>query len=91
MKCSVDDGEVLINSTNIKDYIPDLPEEYFRLPDHGARSDVMRYALIYHHGGIYMDTDILVAKDLDEVLEKVTGDYAAGLLGAACPKLFGRT
>lgn len=67
---------VLINNTNIKDYIPDLPAEYFRLPDHGARSDVIRYALIYHHGGIYMDTDILILKDLNEVLDKVTvGDY----------------
>ncbi|CAJ1429381.1 unnamed protein product [Effrenium voratum] len=67
---------VLLNDTNIKEYIPDLPAEYFRLPDHGARSDVIRYALIYHHGGIYMDTDILIAKDLTEVLDKVTtGQY----------------
>lgn len=66
---------VLINDTNIAEYIPDLPEEYFRLPDHGSRSDVIRYALIYHHGGIYMDTDILVLRDLNEVLDKVADDY----------------
>ena len=27
------------------------PNHFLRLPDHGARSDVIRYALIYHHGG----------------------------------------
>ena len=31
------------------------PSAVLRLPDHGARSDVIRYALIYHHGsaGLY--------------------------------------
>eukprot|EP00931_Biecheleriopsis_adriatica_P028350 TRINITY_DN16910_c0_g3_i1.p1 TRINITY_DN16910_c0_g3~~TRINITY_DN16910_c0_g3_i1.p1 ORF type:complete len:439 (+),score=79.55 TRINITY_DN16910_c0_g3_i1:188-1318(+) len=66
---------VLINDTNVKQYIPDLPQEYFRFPDHGSKSDFIRYALLYHHGGLYMDTDILVAKDMDGVLDKIHEDW----------------
>lgn len=60
---------VLVNDTSVKTYIPDLPEEYFKLPYEAAKSDAIRYALIYHHGGLYLDTDFLVVKDLDKVVE----------------------
>lgn len=60
---------ILIDDSNVKTYVPDMPDEYFRLPYHAAKSDVIRYALLYHNGGIYMDTDFLVVKDLDKVIE----------------------
>eukprot|EP00931_Biecheleriopsis_adriatica_P028349 TRINITY_DN16910_c0_g2_i1.p1 TRINITY_DN16910_c0_g2~~TRINITY_DN16910_c0_g2_i1.p1 ORF type:complete len:481 (+),score=76.81 TRINITY_DN16910_c0_g2_i1:57-1499(+) len=66
---------IFINETNVMQYIPDLPQEYFRFPDDGSRSDFIRYALLYHHGGMYMDTDILVAKDMDDVLDKINGEW----------------
>jgi len=62
---------VLVNESNVKDLIPDLPDEFHRLPDHAAQSDFVRYALLYHHGGMYMDTDFLVAKDLSPILDKM--------------------
>lgn len=63
----------LINATNIRAFIPDLPAEYDRMPlDYdAAKSDVVRYALLYHHGGIYLDTDFLVAKDLSPILDRI--------------------
>lgn len=63
----------LINETNIRVFIPDLPAEYDRMPlDYdAAKSDVVRYALLYHHGGIYLDTDFLVAKDLSPILDRI--------------------
>eukprot|EP00440_Ansanella_granifera_P068907 gb/GFBE01074753.1/.p1 GENE.gb/GFBE01074753.1/~~gb/GFBE01074753.1/.p1 ORF type:complete len:412 (+),score=97.87 gb/GFBE01074753.1/:1-1236(+) len=66
---------VKINDTNVREYIPDLPEEYFRLPDHGSRSDIIRYALLYHHGGMYLDSDMIVAQDMDDIIWKVKQDY----------------
>jgi len=60
---------VLINDANVKQYIPDMPDEYFRMPYSAAKSDIIRYALIYHHGGMYMDTDFLVVQDLDSVID----------------------
>lgn len=60
-KCSgLCNEPVLINDHNVRIYVPDLPEEYFKLPYPSAKSDMIRYALLYHHGGIYMDPDMLV-------------------------------
>ncbi|CAD7960176.1 unnamed protein product [Amoebophrya sp. A25] len=54
----------LLNDRNMRKFIPDLPEEYFRLPYSAAKSDAMRYAVLYWLGGIYMDTDILLQKPI---------------------------
>jgi len=55
---------MFVNETNERELIPDLPEEYFRLPYHAARSDIIRASLLAHHGGIYLDADILAMQDL---------------------------
>jgi len=62
---------VMVNDTNIKDYVPDLPEEYFRLPYAAAKSDFVRAAVLYHQGGVYMDTDFLLMKPMDDVLAQL--------------------
>ncbi|CAK0793188.1 unnamed protein product, partial [Prorocentrum cordatum] len=43
------------HATLPRQYVPDVPDEYFRLPGQAPKSDVVRYALIYHQGGLYMD------------------------------------
>lgn len=63
-KCAL----ILLNNANIKQYIPDMPDDYLRMPYEQASSDIVRYAVIYHHGGIYMDTDFLVVKDMRPML-----------------------
>ena len=35
----------------MRELVPDLPEEYFRLPYSAAKSDFLRYGMLYHHGG----------------------------------------
>ena len=42
---------VLLNESNIKDWIPDLPQEFFRLPYDQVKSDVMR-AVSRHGNGV---------------------------------------
>ena len=44
---------VLINESNVRDYIPDMPEEFWRQPYHASKSDIIRAAALYHHGGLY--------------------------------------
>eukprot|EP00928_Gymnodinium_smaydae_P046616 TRINITY_DN31064_c0_g1_i1.p1 TRINITY_DN31064_c0_g1~~TRINITY_DN31064_c0_g1_i1.p1 ORF type:complete len:780 (+),score=116.17 TRINITY_DN31064_c0_g1_i1:48-2387(+) len=61
----------LVNDTNVRHWIPDLPEEYDRLGYQSAKSDVMRAALLYHHGGLYMDTDFMLMKPLGDIFEKL--------------------
>ena len=61
----------LVNDSNIRDYIPDMPEEYFRLLHPAPRSDFFRAGVIYHHGGVYMDTDFMAMKPLTPMLAKL--------------------
>lgn len=63
---------IFINDTNVKAFIPDMPDEYFKMPYIAAKSDLVRYALLYHHGGIYLDTDFLVVKDSAVSMPDVT-------------------
>jgi len=87
---------VLINDENVMKYIPDMPAEYFRMPYAQAKSDIIRYALLYHHGGIYMDTDFLVVQDLDSVIDltlsydlvSYTDESTGSLEKDACSKHF---
>jgi hypothetical protein len=62
---------IFITDKNVMDYIPDMPKEYFNLPYAQAKSDMIRYAVLYHHGGIYLDTDFLVVEDMDPIISKM--------------------
>lgn len=62
---------VFVNESNFRTLIPDTPEELFRLPYAACKSDVVRAAVLYHQGGLYMDTDILCMGPLSRVLEKL--------------------
>lgn len=59
---------ILINDANVKEYIPDMPDEFFEVYP-AAKSDLIRYSVLYHHGGIYMDTDVLVVKDMSPFVD----------------------
>jgi len=62
---------VLVNESNFRDLIPDAPKELFMLPYSACKSDVVRAAVLYHHGGIYLDTDFVVMKPLSPILAKL--------------------
>ncbi|CAJ1446664.1 unnamed protein product, partial [Effrenium voratum] len=83
---------IFLSDANIRKYIPDLPQEYFKLPYQACKSDVVRYAVIYHNGGIYMDTDFLVQEDLDPVIDLMDRDLISysGMnpRGKECPADF---
>jgi mannosyltransferase OCH1-like enzyme len=45
--------------------MPELLEVYTRLPKNIMRADVIRYVLMYTHGGLYLDTDYEMLKPFD--------------------------
>jgi len=62
---------VLVNESNFHSLIPDAPPELFKLPYAACKSDVVRAAVLYHHGGLYLDTDFVVMKPLSSVFAKL--------------------
>ncbi|CAK9031682.1 Isoamylase 3 [Durusdinium trenchii] len=78
----------LITDENVREAVPDLPEEYFRLPYPAAKSDFIRYAVLHHHGGVYIDFDMLTIQDVDQIVKKVKKldlvSYSDGQDGSDC-------
>lgn len=58
----------LITDKNIKEYIPELPEYFYRLnPAHQA--DFVRVCVVCDYGGIWLDSDTLVMDKLDSLFD----------------------
>ena len=67
-----------------------INEEIYNLAKYPAmKADILRYELLYFIGGVYIDTDFLSIKNIDELLKNIDGftgfesdDYMAiGLMG----------
>ena len=75
----------VLSLRNVKEWIPDMPDEYFRplcaanwvsrarMPAPAPKSDLIRYALLYHHGGLYMDADFVAVKVLETSVSRLRG------------------
>ncbi len=59
---------VIVNDTTIEQYIPDIPDEFFRLYP-AAKSDAFRAAIIYNHGGFYADLDFLMMDSISTMVD----------------------
>lgn len=60
----------LINHDNVKEYIPDLPDYFYKLqPAHQA--DFVRVCVLCDRGGIWLDSDTLVVDKLDALFDNM--------------------
>ena len=60
----------LINHDNVKDYIPELPDYFYKLqPAHQA--DFVRVYVLCDRGGIWLDSDTLVVDKLDALFDNI--------------------
>ena len=50
----------IINKHNLKRYVPKLPPYFHRIPKIAIKVDYIRIALLYYHGGCYLDADTIV-------------------------------
>lgn len=60
---------VLVTPESIHDYLPDIPEEIFQIEELAHKADMIRALLIYHHGGMWLDSDAIVLSDLNWLFE----------------------
>lgn len=55
---------VLVTPETIHDYLPSIPEDIFRIKELAHKADMIRAMLLYEHGGMWLDSDAIVLKDL---------------------------
>lgn len=58
------------NENNFDIHLMPYVEEAYRLKKFAFVSDVARFWILYHYGGIYFDTDVEVIKPFDDIIER---------------------
>jgi len=86
--CNESFNVVELNETNINEYLPEikLNKMNFSKLKIAQKVDFYRILLMYKYGGIYIDVDILVLKNLDSIIDKLKiYDYVGfGCTGNVC-------
>jgi mannosyltransferase OCH1-like enzyme len=71
MKKIFGDSLIIINKHNLKKYVPKLPPFFHRIPKIAIKVDYIRIALLYHHGGCYLDTDTIIFTKFRDYIENL--------------------
>lgn len=67
--CKKDYTITLINNNNIKQYLPDIRQEFFELGYPHHKSDYARCLLIEKYGGVWLDLDTLLIKPIKFLID----------------------
>ncbi len=76
----------ILDEKTIKKYLPDLRGDFDNLKI-AQKVDYYRIALLYKYGGIWLDADIIVMKDLEPIFKKLDSGYdyvGFGCTGGQC-------
>jgi len=72
---------IMLNEKTVNDYLPNLRNDLNKKLSIPQKTDYIRYLLLHKYGGVWLDTDIIVVKDLMPLYEKLNKyDY----VGAGC-------
>lgn len=77
---------VILDNNTIKTYLPELRQDFDNLKV-AQKVDYYRIALLYKYGGIWIDADIIVIKDLSPIFDKLDEGYdyvGFGCTGGTC-------
>lgn len=85
---------VLLNKDNIETFIPELKNYKTKMDKLiiAHKVDIYRIMLLYKYGGIYLDSDIIVMRDLIEIIDKLKKHEFVGFgcTGNICKSGYGR-
>lgn len=62
----------LLNEKTIYEYLPNLRRDLSqKIPKISMKTDYLRFQLLYHYGGIWLDVDIIVLNGFNDLLKKL--------------------
>ena len=60
---------ILVTPETLRDHLPDLPEEIQRIENVAHKADMIRVMLVHRHGGMWLDSDAIVLRDLNPLFD----------------------
>ena len=84
--CSNSFNIKLLNEKNIYKYLPNVRKDLDEKLNIQPKTDVFRFNLLYKYGGIWLDTDTIVFKDLIPIIHKLR---KFDFVGFGCHKKMG--
>ncbi|MCP5366474.1 MAG: hypothetical protein H6906_03050 [Hyphomicrobiales bacterium] len=76
---------IRVTPETLADYLPDLPPEVNRIGNVAHKSDMIRTLLIHKFGGMWLDSDALVLKDLNWLFDFLADYEFVGFNDRAYP------
>lgn len=61
----------LLNEKSIYDFIPNINKKIFKFPCIAHRADYIRAQLVFLHGGFWFDSDTILIKSIDDVINNL--------------------
>lgn len=62
---------IVVTPETLETHLPDLEPEIRAIPELAHKADMIRTRLIHRHGGMWLDSDAVVMKDLDWILDEL--------------------
>ena len=62
---------ILIDDNNVNNYI--TPHPRFKKLAYNFKSDIIRYYILHKYGGFWLDTDVIIIKDLNNLYKSISG------------------
>ena len=62
---------IILDEKTIKNYLPDLGHNFDNMMI-AQKVDYYRIALLYKYGGVWIDADVIVMKNFDDIFQKLT-------------------
>jgi len=69
MQTILQNNLTILNEKNILNYIPNLPQHFFKIKRIALRVDYLRIAILYHQGGCYLDADTIIFNDFPQIMD----------------------
>jgi hypothetical protein len=60
---------VLVTPQTLAGYLPDLPREILQIEEIAHKADMIRAMLVARHGGMWLDSDAIVLRDLNWIFD----------------------
>ncbi len=76
----------ILNDSNVKEYLPNIREDFFQISQINNKSNYLRYKLLYEFGGTWLDSDLILMQDLKLLKDNLLKDNTVDLIATASPE-----